>query len=308
MKVFELLYLFNKHLTTSILKYPKTGIYIISAYSKVSKKITELYDNNKSITNADIKELNITDYMKNKLCVLLTKKINPCEIKQLKKKQLIDELINLAGIGKFKANSLIKSGLTTISDLKKKKYKDQLNDATILLMKYKPIRKIPYMNIKKLESSLTGFPNSRLVGGFRRKKQFSKDIDVMIVGDKKTVLDNYLKYLEKKFTEIHTYSKGNDKLSLIALVNLSEKNSPKKKEYYKIDVFRSSVSSKYAMLLYSTGSKDFNIKMRRIASKMGYILNQNGLYKKGSKTPINVKSEIDFFNKLNMDYTEPTKR
>lgn len=311
MKVFELLYLFNKYLKASIAKNPKTSFYIISAYAKVSKKITEVHGPNKTLTNADIKKLNITDNMKNKLQYLITQKIPQNELKNLQQKKLINELIDLAGIGKTKAESLIKSGLTKISNLNKKKYKDQLNSATQLLMKYKPNRKISHTSIKKIEKLLTSFPNSQIVGGFRRKKSFSKDIDIMLVADDKnnqnSVLEQYIKYLDTKFKEVHIYNKGNDKVSLIVLIQPNQ-TSDGKKQYYKIDIFRSSTKNKYAMLLYSTGSKEFNIRMRRTASRMGYLLNQNGLYKKNSKTPIPVKSEKDFFNKLNMDYVEPHHR
>jgi DNA polymerase/3'-5' exonuclease PolX len=311
MKVFELLYLLNDIKSflqkssvqlngESFYKKPSVEKFKSIAYDNVIKKINDIYDQNKSLTKSDIHKLNITDHMKNKLESLLEHKINPSELQKIKKNQLMNELIDLAGIGKSKAVSLIQSGLTCIRDLKKKKYADQLPDATILLMKYNPDRKIPNADIKKIEKSLTAFPHSQLLGGFRRKKPFSKDIDVMVVSNKKSVLDDYLEYLEKKFSEIHIYAKGKDKVSLIVKIN------PKK--YYKIDIFRSPVTSKYAMMLYGTGSKEFNIRMRSHASKLGYILNQNGLYKKGSKTPFPVKSEIDFFNKLNMDYIEPSSR
>lgn len=300
MKVFELLFLLNKYLQASIVRSPKTARYIIAAYSNVNKKIRYAYDNNKELTNADIQKLDLTDRMTNKLQFLLTQKIPASEIKKLKQKQLIYELMDFAGIGKTKAKSLINSGLTKISDLSKKKYKEQLTDSTIMLMKYKPVRKIPHTSIKKIEKKLTSFPNSKLVGGFLRKMPFSKDIDIMLISNKKTILDDYIKYLNNKFNDVKIYIKGNDKVSLIILV------APKK--YFKVDVFRSSVANQHAMLLYSTGSKEFNIKMRGIASRMGYLLNQNGLYKKGSKTPLPIKSEKGFFNKLNMDYVKPEDR
>ena len=317
MKVFELLYLLNAHLKDSIKsqriiksKSYKTDAvlqansirdnFISIAYKNVIKKINDAHEQNKSITKSDIHKLNITDHMKNKLESLLEQKIDPGDLQKIKKNQLMNELIDVVGIGKSKADSLIQSGLTSMGDLKKKKYADQLTEATIILMKYKPDRKISNASIKKIEKLLTEFPHSQLLGGFRRKKPFSKDIDVMVVSNKKSALDDYLEYLEKKFSEIHIYVKGNDKVSLIVKIG------PQK--YYKIDRFRSPVASKYAMTLYGTGPKEFNIRMRSNASKLGYILNQNGLYKKGIKTPVPVKSEIDFFNKLNMDYVEPHSR
>lgn len=306
MKLFELLYLLNKHMRTSIAKFTPNPnynpLYIIKAYTNVNKKLVNKYNKKKTITNADIQKVDLTEYMKSKLRFLLSQKIKVVDIKKLKQQQLTNDLIEFAGVGKSKAKSLIDSGLVSISDLRKKKYKDQLNDATILLMKYKPNRKIPHNSIKSIEKKLTGFPNTQLVGSFRRKKSTSRDIDVMIVSNKKTVLDEYLVYLTKKFKTIHIYAKGLDKVSLIVLID------EKKTEYYKLDVFRCPIVSQYAMLLYSTGSKDFNIKMRATASRLGYLLNQNGIFKKGSNRMIPVKSEKGFFKILNMPYVEPHKR
>lgn len=306
MKVFELLYLFNKHLKSSIIKNKKAIKYIVPAYANVQKKILYSYSNNKVLKKSDIEKLDITDHMKNKLNFLLTQKITVDEIKKITHQKLINDLTNFTGIGKSKANVLINSGLTKISDLNKKKYKNQLNDATKLFMKYKPLQKIPYLHIKKIEKKLTGFPDSHLVGSFRRKKPYSTDIDVMIVSNNEKILDLYLKYLKNKFKNIYVYSKGVDKVSLIVLINSTENI------YYKIDIFRTPIKNKYSMLLYSTGSKEFNIRMRSIASRMGYLLNQDGLYKVKNnipnKNPIKVNSERDFFNKLNMDYVEPKNR
>jgi DNA polymerase/3'-5' exonuclease PolX len=317
MKLFELLYLLNKHMRTAIAKFISkpnyNPLYIIKAYNNVNKKLVNKYDKKKTITHADIQKVDLTEYMKSKLQFLLLQKIKVVDIKKLKQQQLTDDLIEFTGIGKSKAKSLIDSGLASISDLRKKLYKDQLNDATILLMKYKPNRKIPYNSIKSIEKKLTGFPNTQLVGSFRRKKPTSRDIDVMIVSNKKTVLDEYLVYLTKKFKTIHIYAKGLDKVSLIVLIDEKKTNSP---EYYKLDIFRCPIVSQYAMLLYSTGSKDFNIKMRATASRLGYLLNQNGIFlkntdkilKKESTHMIPVKSEKGFFKLLNMPYVEPHKR
>lgn len=304
MKVFELLYIFNKHRNQSIEKFPKSAIYIVKSYNIISKKIRDMYDINKVITVANIQKLEITDHMKNKLQFLLTQTIPSNEIKKLHEKTLIDNLMDIAGVGKKKAITLVNSGLTKISDLNKKKYKDQLNDATKLLLKFKPEKKITHDNIKKIEKNLTEFPNTIIVGGFRRKKSFSKDIDIMIVSNNSNVINNYIDHLTKKFKEVHVYSHGDDKASLLILTGM--------KKYYKVDIFRCISKYKYAMLLYSTGSKEFNIRMRAIASRQGYLLNQNGIYKKNNyvnnKNPIPVKSEKDFFKILDMPFIEPEKR
>ena len=99
-------------------------------------------------------------------------------------------------------------------------------------------------------------------------------------------------------------SKGEDKIAFLLRVDkiLKLKNPI----YYKIDVFRTSKKNKPAMLLYSTGSKQFNINMRNIAKKMGYKLNQEGLFKNNKQ--IILKTEKDFFKKLKMQYLFPEKR
>ena len=61
-----------------------------------------------------------------------------------------------------------------------------------------------------------------------------------------------------------------------------------------------------AALLYFTGSKDFNVKMRKTAIKKGYLLNEYALFEKGEY--IAGASEEEIFDKLEMKYVEPEKR
>ena len=64
------------------------------------------------------------------------------------------------------------------------------------------------------------------------------------------------------------------------------------------------------MLLYSTGSQSFNIRMRSIAKKKGFLLNQNGLYERKTMKLLSGKAsgEKFFFNKLDMEYINPIDR
>ena len=59
-------------------------------------------------------------------------------------------------------------------------------------------------------------------------------------------------------------------------------------------------------LQYFTGSKDFNLIMRNNAKKLGYKLNEYGIYK-GTKE-IYVESEKEIFDLLEMKYLEPQER
>ena len=160
-------------------------------------------------------------------------------------------------------------------------------------MKYKPLTDINRDDIKKIESLLTN-NNSIITGSYRRMKPFCKDIDVVTLD-----MDSYINYLIKKLPKdcIHIYAKGINKASMLIKPN---------KDFYKLDVFQATEDQKYTMILYSTGSKQFNIKSRSIARKQGYLLNQFGLFFKNKK--LIIKSERDIFNILKIPYVEPKNR
>lgn len=61
-----------------------------------------------------------------------------------------------------------------------------------------------------------------------------------------------------------------------------------------------------AALLYFTGSKDFNVMMRKKAIEMGYLLNEYALFKDGEY--YKGESEEGIFEALGMKYVEPEKR
>jgi DNA polymerase/3'-5' exonuclease PolX len=297
-----LLYLFNKCLSDAKKAKPTSLRYIIMAYNNVSYKIKEAHALGDNITKKDIANLDITDNMKEKLTNLLGEKPSKKDMEKMKENKLRQELIDIAGIGKIKAVELMKLGLKDVKNLTQKKWREHLNTDTLTLIKYKPLKRIPNMYIRTIEKELTGFKGTKIVGGFLRKKTFSKDIDVMLVSNKKDALDKYVAYLKKTFKDVVVYSQGDDKMSLVI--------KPSKK-YYKLDIFRSPTSQQHAMLLYSTGSKRFNIKMRGIAKRKGYLLNQMGIFKlpcnKDSK-PIPVKSEKNIFKILDLPYINPENR
>ena len=75
---------------------------------------------------------------------------------------------------------------------------------------------------------------------------------------------------------------------------------------HRIDIRFVPYKSWYSAILYFTGSKELNKKMRMIAKSMGYILNEYGLFNK--KKMIEIKSEKDIFTILNMEYIDVKNR
>ena len=56
-----------------------------------------------------------------------------------------------------------------------------------------------------------------------------------------------------------------------------------------------------------TGSKEFNLRMRSYAKKLGYTLNQKGLMLHGKYLP-GFNTEMDIFKYLNYNYKDPKDR
>lgn len=273
-------------------------------YKKVANIIEQKCNSLNTIIDHDfIINLPITNYMKKQ--ILEFKK--PKNIKINKKEKLFIELKKILGIGDEKAKMLINEGLKNINELKLKKWQDKLSEETKIYLSNTPEKPIPFLDIQKIEKLIKKLKfKLEFVGSYRRKKINSNDIDIMIISDDELILDKFLLALIKLTkNKVYLYSKGPDKMSLI----IDTEKITSEKHIYKIDVFRCSNELYIPMLLYSTGSKEFNIKMRSIAKRKGYLLNQNGLFNKNSQKKIdNLKSEKDYFDFLEMEYKLPEDR
>lgn len=285
---------------------PKTQRFVITAYKKVQRIISTVYNDEDEVSDKKISELPITQHMKDKLINLSKKKITASIKKIYDQENLKIQLANVLGIGNKKISELIKAGLKNKDQLSQKKYFSMLNKDTQLMIEHNPLRKIPHEYIKKFETRITAFPHAlvQLVGSYRRGAPFSKDIDVLVRADELDILDDFIKYMRKEFNDkVYLYSQGPDKASLIIQPFLK---FPTK---VKLDAFRCSTDTYYTHLLYSTGSKDFNIRMRGRARKKGYLLNQLGLFnEKGKKINKPDDDERKLFNLVDMTYLDPKDR
>ena len=64
----------------------------------------------------------------------------------------------------------------------------------------------------------------------------------------------------------------------------------------------------YSALMYFTGSAEFNKKLRKIAKEKGYKLSEYGLTNLNNNEKIQINSENDIFNFLNLQYLKPKYR
>jgi DNA polymerase/3'-5' exonuclease PolX len=175
---------------------------------------------------------------------------------------------------------------------------------TTAYLDLKPMAKIPHDFINKFEKIVKKLSNKNLkltiVGSYRRKKPYSSDIDIMICSNKDDAIEIFKNKIQSIF-ETRVYSQGISRLSMIITVKDMETLS------FKIDAFKTTPDEEIPMLIYSTGSKEFNIYMRGIAKKQGYLLNQKGLFKHGERI-VGLKKEEDYFKILGIKYVKPELR
>ena len=194
------------------------------------------------------------------------------------------------GVGPKKAIELVKKyNITTIEQLRKNQ-NDVLNDVQKMGLKHYEdiLKRIPRDEVIQYETKLKRIfdqvktENSimDIVGSYRRGATNSGDIDIIICDQKNDVslFHNFLDKLIENGIIIEVLSRGNVKSLCISKI--------RGKPARRIDfMFTPRSEYSYAML-YFTGNKEFNTVMRSRALKLGYSMNEHGMYKMvdGTKT------------------------
>jgi DNA polymerase/3'-5' exonuclease PolX len=250
------------------------------------------------------------------------------------KRQAIENLEEIIGVGRAKALDLVDKGITNVDELKQKIKNNEIevNDKILLGLKYYgkykmniPRSEMDQYNdllkhlVKKVNKSL-GLSEKdeyvlELCGSYRREKAFSNDIDVLISKKDTIAISKKQNHLERFVNKLKSPMKHNNNKPLI-IDSMTDKkivtkfmgfaclldNPPRR-----IDIRFINYDSYAAALLYFTGSGELNKKMRNIAKSKGYKLSEYGLFDKNGK-PVKVLSERDIFHALGMEYLSPRLR
>jgi DNA polymerase/3'-5' exonuclease PolX len=246
------------------------------------------------------------------------------------KMKSINDLESVVGIGSVLALELYNKGIKSVKELKKmiKEKKIEVNDKILLGLKYygKFEGKIPRKEIDKIyiifKSIITNInknlkKNEKYVfdfcGSYRREKEFCNDIDILV--SKHGTLDKNFNYLEKIVNLLkEPFTKNNNQPLLVD--DITNKNyhtkymgfiKYKDKNNRRIDIRFVPFESYYSALVYFTGSMELNRKMRSIAKKKNLKLSEYGLFKKNGDK-IEIKSEEDVFDALDIAFLEPNER
>lgn len=142
-----------------------------------------------------------------------------------------------------------------------------------------PLKKIP------------GAKSVTAAGSLRRAKETVRDIDILVASSKPQIIMQAFTHLAQ-VRQVIAFG--------------STKASVRAKDGSQIDCRAVEAGSYGAALVYFTGSKAFNIKLRQLAIRKGLKINEYGVFRKDKF--ICGKSEAEVFAVLGLSYIEPELR
>jgi len=223
------------------------------------------------------------------------------------------DLLNIPGLGPKKVAALYKNlDITTIKELRKACLKGKLRDlggfgeiternilrGIQLLEKTRGrfLLSIAYEDGSRYLEYLKKFSKIdkiSIAGSLRRMKETIGDLDILVSSNHADdVMDYFVGYPNVQ----RVLLKGSTKTSVLLNDGLQVDIRVVKNESYG------------AALQYFTGSKEHNVKMRSLAIKKGYKLNEYGLFDKRTEKYIVGETEEKIYNKLSLPYIEPELR
>lgn len=133
-----------------------------------------------------------------------------------------------------------------------------------------------------------------IAGSVRRWKEIISDLDFVASSSKPAEVHKYF----LKLPYVHTViAKGNSKTS-VRLDTLG----------FNVDL-RVVKADEFACALHHfTGSKEHNVAMRSYAKKLGYKINEYGIFREATSRRVSIKTEKDLFAFFKMDYIPPELR
>lgn len=198
--------------------------------------------------------------------------------KDLIKKAESGELEALEGFGKKSVEKVLQA----IADHQEKKRRHTREEAQQIIEQILP----------KLKT-LKGVSQVDVAGSYRRGAKTVGDVDILVAGS--TTPKKLETTLQSIFPDLKLLGSGETKISFMLLP-----------QNLQVDVRLVPLKNYGAALLYFTGSKDFNVNMRRVAIGQGCLLNEYALMKAGEVVASETEQAI--FKALGMEYVEPEKR
>jgi len=244
----------------------------------------KIYEDLKKSIPAGLLELLKIPSVGPKTAKLLFEELKIKNIADLEKAIEQKKLVGIFGIKQKTVENILKG----IELVKKGKERMTLAQAIQVADEFlRPLGQLP--EVKRITSA----------GSLRRQKETVRDIDILIISSKpQKVMDAFAALPPVK----ETLAQGPTKSSVLTHDDIQ------------VDCRVEEEQSFGAALLYFTGSKNFNIKLRTIAQKMGFKINEYGVFsatkgggKEGAKYLCG-KTEEEIFELFGLPYIEPELR
>lgn len=207
---------------------------------------------------------------------LLYEKLKISSIADLERAIRLDRLSGISGIKEKTVENISKG----IELLRRGRERMTLAEATELAEKFTgPLRKLK--EIKRVE----------VAGSLRRQKDTVGDIDILVVSDNAP-------------KAMHTFTS----VPLVSRIQAEgrTKSSVRTRDDIQLDCRVVKEGSFGAALMYFTGSKNFNIKLRQWAIRRGLKVNEYGIFRKNKF--IAGRTEVEIFKSFGIPYIEPELR
>jgi DNA polymerase (family X) len=143
---------------------------------------------------------------------------------------------------------------------------------------------------------MPGVQKAELAGSLRSKKETIGDIDIIILAEPKNRKKIVTQFVSLPQVE-RVLTKGSTKASVIL-----------KKENVQVDIRLVHDYEYGAAMLYFTGSKEHNIKLRTIARNRGYKINEYGVFNAATNKRVAGSTEEEMYRFLNLKYIQPEQR
>lgn len=300
--------------------YQKTAIY---------KAIESIKHHDSEITSKkEAKKIKgIGDSIAKKIQIILDTGEYPLEFVNKKPNTIkiespINALKQITGIGDAKAKKLVEKGILNIDMLKNAIDKNEIEvtDHIKIGTKYFfdfnqriPRDEVDKFNIyfNKIFSKLN--LTYQICGSYRRGKETCGDMDILVSSPELTtdesiqesnIMDIIIKALNDSKILVEDGTLTPDAIKkFMGSCRLPNKDALARR----LDIRIIKYDSYPTALMYFTGSKDFNLRLRNKAIEMEMMLNEYGLFLK-NKERVSISSEEDIFKVLKEEYLSPIKR
>jgi len=211
-----------------------------------------------------------------KTLALLYKELNVRGLKDLEKVLDGEEVLKFKGLGQKKVDE-IKRGIPLLKESRER----------TRLGKVLPMAELIKIEVEKIK----GTEGTIIAGSLRRMRETIKDIDILTISDD---TENTVKEFTKLSFVKEVLASGSTKGSIIT------------KDGIQVDLRVVGPESYGAALLYFSGSKAHNVKLRTIASKNGLKINEYGIFKGEKK--IAGETEREMYGTLGLPLIPPELR